>query len=40
MAKENNVVREGGLLTFKSRNERVTFLDKQSKKGRVFDFVK
>jgi hypothetical protein len=40
MGKENNVVLEGGLLTFKSECETVNFMDKQYKRVQVFDFVK
>jgi hypothetical protein len=40
MAKEKNVVREGGSLLLKSECERVDLMDKQSKKMQVFDFVK
>jgi hypothetical protein len=36
MAKDKNVLREGGLLTFKSDRERVDLIDKQSKKSQVF----
>jgi hypothetical protein len=40
MANENNFVSEGVLLTFKSQCEKLNFMDKQSKKGQVFGFVK
>jgi hypothetical protein len=40
MANENNFMREGRLLKFKSQGERVYFMDKQFQNGQVFEFVK